>query len=265
MDLASHFEDAGLDWLLPEWDVAPDVRGFATTRNGGISSGERATLDLGPAHLGALDASPRSAILRNRRRVERFLPSPPVWLEQVHGCVVASIDAQSLDEARATPPRADGAVTRLANTPLAVRVADCLPVLLADEAGGVVAIAHAGWRGLAAGVLERTLQAMQVPPASVSAWIGPGIGPAAFEVGADVRDAFCDADPVSATHFKARGETRWLADLPGLAMRRLRMAGVRRISGGTRCSYSEGERFFSYRRDRTPARQAAFVWLASSG
>ena len=263
MSLATQFADAGVDWLLPDWPAPRRVAAFATTRNGSTREGERTTLDLGPAHLDSLDRQAADAIREHRLRVAMFLPSAPVWLEQVHATRVLSVDAHALERWREQPPQADAAVTRLTDTPLAVRVADCLPVLFADAHGGVVGIAHAGWRGLAAGVLETTLHAMQVPPASVIAWIGPGIGPKAFEVGSDVRDAFCCADPASAAHLVALREGKWLADLPSLAVRRLRRAGVEHIHGASACTYSDPQRFFSYRRDRSAGRQGAFVWLAS--
>ncbi len=166
--------------------------------------------------------------------------------------------------ARTHPLIADAAVTRLADVPLAVRVADCLPVLLADDAGTVVAVAHAGWRGLAAGVLEATVGAMQAEPASLVAWLGPAIGPDAFEVGNDVRDAFVSSDAGALQHFVRLREDKWIADLPALARRRLAAVNVTRVSGGTQCTWSDASRFFSYRRDRTSARMAAFVWLSAA-
>jgi polyphenol oxidase len=260
MSLAQRFAAAGLDWLLPTWRVPSNVHGFVTTRNGGPRADESVALDLGPAHLSALDAAARDAIVANRARAGAFLPSPPVWLEQVHGTAVASIGAHNVDVARSHPPVADAVLTRLPDVPLAVRVADCLPVLFADDAGTVVAVAHAGWRGLAAGVLEATVAAMPVKPASLVAWIGPAIGPRAFEVGDDVRDAFAGHDRGSLMHFVRARDGKWIADLPALARRRLAAVNVTRVTGGDQCTWSDASRFFSYRRDRTSARMAAFVW-----
>lgn len=261
MSLAQSFAAAGLDWLVPTWPAPSSVHGFVTTRNGGPQGST--TLDLGPAHLRTLDAKAREAVLANRARASAFLPSPPVWLEQVHGKVVVSIDANDVETARTRPPVADAALTRLTDVPLAVRIADCLPVLLADDAGTVVAIAHAGWRGLAAGVLEATVAAMAEKPASLVAWLGPSIGPRAFEVGHDVRDAFCGGDAGALAHFVPTREGKWLADLPALARRRLAAANVTRVTGGDQCTWSNASRFFSYRRDRTSARMAAFVWRSA--
>ncbi len=261
MSLARTFASAGLDWLVPTWRAPPNVHGFATTRSGG--SGVTMTLDLGPARLSALDDAARAAIIANRARVAEFLPSPPVWLEQVHGSTVASIDARNVEGARSRAPIADAAVTRLVDVPLAVRIADCLPVLLADEAGTIVAVAHAGWRGLAAGVLEATVEAMNAKAASLVAWLGPAIGPEAFEVGDDVRDAFGNDDHGALVHFVRVREGKWLADLPALARRRLAAVHVTRVTGGDQCTWSDASRFFSYRRDRTSARMAAFVWRSA--
>jgi YfiH family protein len=259
VSLAARLSAAGLDWIVPDWAVAPRVQAFVTTRNAG--GGAPSLLDMGPAHPGRIDATARDAVLRSRECVAAFLPSAPVWLEQVHGREVASIDGHSLAAARAAPPVADAAVTQLAGVPLAVRVADCLPVLLADRHGGVVGAAHAGWRGLVAGVLEATVAAMRVPPAALVAWLGPGIGPHAFEVGDDVRDGFVALDRGAAAHFAPRGAGKWHADLPSLARRRLAALGVACVGGGDLCTYADAARFHSWRRDRTAARLGAFVWL----
>ena len=260
-DLAQRVAAAGLDWIVADAGVAPNVQALVTTRNGGACAGERATLDLGPASLTSLDAATRACIEENRRRVARFLPGAPVWLEQVHGSEVAVVDASNVDALRAAPPRADGAVTRLAGVPLAVRVADCLPVVVSDGIGSVVAVAHAGWRGLAAGVVEATIAAASVAqPESLCAWLGPSIGPRAFEVGDDVRSAFVANDAADATHFRAHRTGKWLADLPALARARLRRAGVRRIVSLEACTHEDAVRFFSWRRDGASARFAAFAW-----
>jgi YfiH family protein len=253
---------AGHDWIVPDWATPRRVQAFVTTRNGGVSIDAASSLDLGPARLDTLDASVRARIVENRRRVARLLPSAPIWLEQTHGTHVAVVDAPALAAMRERSPIADAAVTRMSDVPLAVRVADCLPVFLADACGEVVAVAHAGWRGLAAGILEATVEAMRVDPRSLAAWIGPGIGPEAFEVGADVLEAFRARDAHAARHFQPHGERKWLADLPALAHRRLAALGVQRIDACGLCTFSDAARFFSYRRNRTSGRLGAFVWLA---
>jgi YfiH family protein len=263
MSLAARLSRSGLDWIVPDWDVAAPVLGFVTTRNGGTqaTAGAAASgIDLGPSYPERADVAARAAILASRRYVGAFLPSPPVWLEQVHGRDVAVIDERSLDASRATPPVADAAVTRLPWVPLSIRVADCLPVLFADAKGSVIGAAHAGWRGLAAGVLEATVVAMDVPADAIVAWIGPGIGPRAFEVRDDVRDAFVVHDRGTAAHFVPRSPGIWLADLPALARRRLAAIGVARVGGGGICTFTDAARFHSFRRDRTAARLGAFVW-----
>jgi hypothetical protein len=258
LNLGARFARAGLDWIVPDWDAPANVHAFVTTRRGGSA---HADVDLGPSHLDRVDALSRAAIVASRRRAEAFLPAAPVWLEQVHGCDVAVVDPHVLDVARAAPPVADAAVTRLPGVPLAIRVADCLPVFFADRRGTVVGAAHAGWRGLAAGVLEATIAAMDVPPSMLVAWLGPGIGARAFEVGDDVRDRFVAHEGATAAHFAPCGAGKWQADLPALARRRLAGSGVARVVGGDLCTFADAARFHSFRRDRTAARLGAFVWL----
>ena len=257
--LAARFAAEGLDWIVPDWAAPPTVQAFFTTRHGGVSTGVTASLDLGSSHP-QRDSSDPEVIAENRRRVARFLPIPPVYVEQVHGAAVAVIDAGNVRGARAAPPVADAIVTRLPDAPLAIRVADCLPVLLADRDGTVIAAAHAGWRGLAAGVLEATIAAMAVAPSRIVAWVGPAIGPAAFEVGPEVRAAFEATDPGAAAHFAAHRGDRLLADLPALARRRLAVLGVCDVAGGRWCTVAAPERFHSWRRDRSPGRMAALIW-----
>jgi polyphenol oxidase len=260
--LAAALAGAGLDWIVPDWGAPECVGALATTRNGGVSTGAAATLDVGPARLDALDEGARAAVLENRRRVHAFLPAPPVYLEQVHGCHVIVIDATNVGAAREHAPVADGAVTRLPRVPLAVRVADCLPVLFAATPGSVVGAAHAGWRGLAAGVLEATVAAMDTDPAQILAWLGPAIGPRAFEVGDEVCAALTAHDAGAAAHFRPRRAGKWLADLPALARRRLAAVGVRQIAAADACTFADAARFHSWRRDRTSGRLAAYVWRA---
>jgi YfiH family protein len=254
--LARRIADAGFDWIVPRWPAPESVRAFATTRNGGVSTGDCASLDLGGASMTSVESDRAAAIAENRRRVQAFLPAPPVWLAQVHGATVANIEAAPAPQ----PPRADAAVTRCTGVVLAVRIADCMPVLFADRDACVIGAAHAGWRGLAAGVLESTVDAMQIPPARIVAWLGPAIGRAAFEVGADVHEAFTRSDTCARRAFVAAAPGKWRADLEALARLRLERAGVRAIHGGGMCTLSDPGRFFSFRRDGTSGRMAAFVW-----
>ncbi|TMH43423.1 MAG: peptidoglycan editing factor PgeF [Betaproteobacteria bacterium] len=186
-----------------------------------------------------------------RARLRSLLPGEPRWLHQVHGARV--VDADRL----ASVEKADAAVARTPGTVCVVKIADCMPVLLADEAASVVGAAHAGWRGLAGGVLEATVDAMGAPPSELYAWLGPAIGPQVYEVGEDVRAAI--GEPVSA--FRATRTGHWLLDLYAVARAKLEAKGVRRIYGGGYCTYTERERFFSYRRDRGQSRMAAAIWL----
>jgi purine-nucleoside/S-methyl-5'-thioadenosine phosphorylase / adenosine deaminase len=237
------------DWIIPRWPAPTNVRALITTRAGGVSQGPYASLNLG---LRTGD-DPRS-VSTNRAQLEALLPQPPKWLRQVHGATV--VEADSLTDA----PEADAGVARRPGTVCGVLVADCIPVLLADRAGTTVAIAHAGWRGLAAGVVENAVDRMAIEPRSLIAYLGPGIGPAAFEVGRDVRDAFVGRDTRSQAAFAPRAAGKWLADLFLLARQSLQRAGVEDIHGGGLCTHSDAARFFSYRRERTTGRMAALVW-----
>jgi len=207
-----------------------------------------------PARVGALvttAATGDMATEEARARLRSLLPGEPRWLHQVHGARV--VDADRL----ASVEKADAAVARTPGTVCVVKIADCMPVLLADEAASVVGAAHAGWRGLAGGVLEATVDAMGAPPSELYAWLGPAIGPQVYEVGEDVRAAI--GEPASA--FRATRPGHWLLDLYAVARARLEAKGVRRIYGGGYCTYTERERFFSYRRDRGQSRMAAAIWL----
>lgn len=241
-------------WIVPDWPAPPVVRAAATTRAGGVSSGPYAGLNLG-THVGDDPA----AVAANRARLAEALGlvRTPAWLEQVHGCDVAA--AETVD----APVRADAAVTRTPGAVCVVMTADCLPVLFCERTGRVVAAAHAGWRGLAGGVLEATLARMAVDPADVLAWLGPAIGPAAFEVGPELRAAFVAHDAGAADCFVPGNGDRLYADLYGLARRRLVRAGVGQVSGGGRCTCTEADTFYSYRRAAVTGRQATLVWLAS--
>jgi len=190
------------------------------------------------------------------------LPGEPVWMSQVHGRDVVEIDEHNIAPSLAARPQADAAVTRTAGIVIAIRTADCLPVLLADRAGDVVAVAHAGWRGLAAGVLEATVAAMHIDARDIEAWIGPAIGPRAFEVGADVYDVYCATDASCMRYFAPLREGKWLADLAGLATQRLESIGVASVARGPWCTYTDREQFFSYRREKGEGRMALAAWIS---
>ncbi len=240
--------------LVPGWTPPPGVRSLVTTRQGGCSVGPYASLNLG---IAVGDAPERVA--DNRARLQALLPAAPCWLRQVHGArVVNAALAGLLEEADASFTTARGVVC-------IVQMADCLPVLFSGADGSVVAAAHAGWRGLAAGVLERTIEAMGAPPSSVLAWLGPAIGPRHFEVGDDVREAFTAANPMATRHFEPGARGKWKADLFALARQRLAAAGITRISGGGECTFSDDRRFFSHRRDGVSGRMAAMVWIDPAG
>lgn len=246
---------ADLEFIAPDWLAPPAVRAFATTRAGGLSIGACASLNLGD-HVG----DDPVAVRENRARLAEALglSREPLWLRQVHGTAVA--DAAS---ARALPT-ADAMIARVPGAACVVLTADCLPVVFCDDAGTVVAAAHAGWRGLAAGVLEATVAALAAAgaaPAALMAWIGPGIGAAAYEVGDDVRDAFLARDPGATVGFAANDRGRWQLDMPLIARHRLAAAGITRVSGGDLCTRADSRRFFSYRRDGTCGRQATLIWL----
>lgn len=239
------------DWIVPDWPAPSRVHALITTRSGGVSRGPYASMNLGQR----VNDDPRQ-VEANRALLRQLLPAEPKWLIQVHGAGVADADRLS------QTPEADASVARKTGTVCSVMVADCLPVLLADRAGSVVAAAHAGWRGLAAGVIENTVRAMDAAASDLLAYLGPAIGPAAFEVGDDVRDAFLAHGDEAAAAFVARTPGKWLADLFMLARQRLERAGLTRIYGGGLCTYSDPERFYSHRRDRITGRMAALIWLA---
>jgi YfiH family protein len=238
------------DWPAPAW-----VRACATTRAGGVSAGRFASLNLGD-HVG--DDPAAVAANRASLRAALGLPAEPLWLRQVHGTRVAEAQRDGAGvEADAMIAAAPGEVC-------AVLTADCLPVIFCDAAGSAVAAAHAGWRGLAAGVLEATVAAFAVrgvAPGALLAWIGPAIGAAAYEVGAEVRAAFLARDPGAGVGFTANARGRWQLDLAALARRRLVAAGVARVFGGDLCTASDARRFFSHRRDGPCGRQATLIWL----
>lgn len=242
------------DLFTPDWPAPVRVRAWQTLRTGGCSLAPWSCFNLGD-HVGDDPAH----VLANRASLSSYLPSEPLWLKQVHG--IAAIDAGN-------SPRsieADASFTRQIDTVCAVMTADCLPVLFCDRSGTVVAAAHAGWRGLVAGVLEATIKKMGVPAGELLVWLGPAIGPQCFEVGDEVRAAFTADDPGAAEAFRPSLPGKWLADIYALARRRLLGSGVEHIYGGGLCTVSEHERFFSYRRDGITGRMATLIWLAADG
>jgi hypothetical protein len=242
--------------LVPAWPVASHVRAFCTLRTGGVSAAPYASLNLA-THVGDAPA----AVGENRRRLhsQLSLPAEPLWLEQVHGIRV--LDADAPGGARAP---ADAAITRKSGRVLAVLVADCLPVLLATRAGDAIAVAHAGWRGLAAGVIERTVEALGAPPAQLLAWLGPAISAPHFEVGSEVRTTFVSQHAQAAAYFSANARGRWQCDLAGLARQRLGALGVGSIHDSQWCTASDPARFYSFRREGQTGRIAALLWIADA-
>ncbi len=280
----------GLPLLIPDWPAPPQVRAAMSTRQGGVSAGPYASLNLG----GRAGDNP-AQVAENRRRLRQALQlrQEPAWLEQVHGTTVVRLSGTS------NSPEADASFTTEPGVCCAVMAADCLPVLFCDDAGTVVAAAHAGWRGLAAGVLEATVRALPAKPSTLMAWLGAAIGPESFEVGEEVRAAFVARDAQAAQYFKpaktapaksnvipakagiqnlkaldarlrghdgektiqAGANGKYLADLNGLARLRLAAADVTRVYGGGLCTFRAAERFFSYRRDGQCGRMAALAWL----
>jgi len=238
------------DFILPDWPAPPNVRTLVTTRHGGVSRGPYASFNLGD-HVGDDPA----AVAENRRILRTHLPAEPIWMKQVHG--VRCIDATQT----APHPAADAAFARSPGVVCAVLTADCLPVLLCDMDGTVVAAAHAGWRGLAAGVIEATVAAMGIPSGHLMAWLGPAIGPRHFEVGGEVRDSFMTHDPQAAEAFIARPNGKWLCDIYLLATQRLAALGICRPASADFCTVRDEARFFSYRRDGATGRMASLVWL----
>ena len=238
------------DFIFPDWPAPRGVRALSTTRGGGFSAAPWQGFNLGD-HVG----DDPQAVALNRARLRRELPAEPVWLKQVHGtrCVDAALVEPGTE--------ADASFTRERGVVCAVLVADCLPVLLCDDEASVVGVAHAGWRGLAAGVVEATVGAMALPGERLMAWLGPAIGPQAFEVGNEVRERFMDVDAAADAAFVAAPDGKWLCDIALLARQRLSALGIRRIAGADSCSVADATRYFSYRRDGVTGRMASLVWL----
>lgn len=238
--------------IFPDWPAPATVRAISTTRLGGVSLLPYAELNLA-GHVG--DQPDHVAENRRRLALAAGLPAGPAWLDQVHGTVVVAAETVS------SPVAADAAWTSQPNRPCVVMTADCLPVLLCDRSGTVVAAVHAGWRGLAGGVVIAAVRQLGKPPAELLAWLGPAIGPDAFEVGEEVRAAFLALDAGNIASFCPSPAGRWLADLCGLARRQLQRLGVTEIYGGDCCTFSDPARFFSYRREQQTGRMASLIWL----
>ena len=249
--------------IEPSWTVSQQIQAFCTTRQGGLSKAPFNSLNLG---LNAGDHA--SDVLQNRSILSSALPAEPLWLKQIHGVTVSTPASRSA--LGNGPFEADASVTNIPNEVLAILTADCMPVLFASRSGDVIGAAHAGWRGLSGGILEKTVdQMIALSPglrtSDISAWMGPAIGPSAFEVGEDVLQAFAQQDqsilskafiPITETHGK------YLADLYLLARDRLRVLGIEQIDGGEFCTVNDPERFFSYRRDKVTGRFASFIWIS---
>ncbi len=242
-----------IEVVSASWPAPAHVRALTTTRAGGASHGPYESFNLGD-HVG----DDPDAVRQNRARLceALALPAEPLWLKQVHGVrvVAAATTAAGIE--------ADGAWTDRPGVICAVLTADCLPIFLCDRKGTKVALLHAGWRGLAGGIIESGLRAMSTPPEEVLVWLGPAIGPDSYEVGDDVRRAFLDDDPSAAEAFRPAAAGRWLADMYTLARRQLRQRGVCAVYGGDRCTLRERDRFYSYRRDGATGRMASLIWLA---
>lgn len=235
--------------IYPDWPAPANVKALLTTREGGASLPPWDEFNVA-AHVG----DDPQHVAENRRQLAKLLPAEPQWLNQMHGSHVAILDHPCCRDA-------DASVSRSQNKVCAVLTADCLPVLFCNRAGTVVAAAHAGWRGLAGGILEKTVAAMNVDPGSLIAWMGPAIGPDHFEVGNEVKDIFTAIHPENGHAFAAASAGKWLADIYSLARMSLAQAGVHDVYGGNFCTYRETEKFFSYRRDGVTGRMASLVWM----
>ena len=246
-----------MTWRVPDWPAPPRVRALSTLRRGGVSVAPYTALNLA-GHVG--DAPLAVAANRKSLRAAAALPAEPHWLTQVHGTRVLDLDAPAHDSQAAGEP-ADACTARQSGRVCAILTADCLAVLLASETGDRVGAAHAGWRGLAGGIIEATVAAMGGMPAGLLAWLGPAIGPGHFEVGAEVREEMLAQDPHAVAAFAPNHRGRFMADLPLLARRRLARAGVERVYGGHECTYSRADQYFSHRRDGRTGRQASLIWL----
>ena len=243
------------DWITPDWPAPCNVQALFTTRHGGMSSGPYASFNLGD-HVGDNPLF----VKQNRAKLRRALPSEPQWLKQVHGSIPIWVDNNVI------VPEGDAALSRTCNVVCAVLTADCLPIFLCDDIGTMAGVVHAGWRGLVAGVIEQTVTEMKKGDARIMAYLGPAIGPKFFEVGEKIRHAFIKQDEKStlafAPHYEDNGK-KWFADIFLLARQRLAAVGVTEVYSNNECTFSNPERFFSYRRDGNTGRMAGLIWLTN--
>ncbi|TWI54340.1 hypothetical protein IQ22_02203 [Pseudomonas duriflava] len=238
------------NWLIPEWPAPANVRSCATTRLGGVSQGAYASLNLGD-HV----QDDPGAVLENRQRLVSTLGCQPAWLRQVHGLSVVEAQPDRILEA-------DAVWTSTPGVAATIMTADCLPVLFCNRAGSRVAAAHAGWRGLVNGILEATVATLDSPPDDILVWLGPAIGPDAFEVGPEVKAAFIREQASAEAAFRpSLNQGRFMADLYQLARLRLAQQGIHAVYGGGLCTYTDEDRFFSYRRSPQTGRMASLIWL----
>jgi len=242
-----------LQFLTPDWPAPENVRALSTVRQGGGSSGAFESFNLG-AHVG--DDLERVKVNRALLRTAASLPSDPVWMTQIHGTQIVNLAEAS------SSVEADGAYSNAANRVCAVLTADCLPIFLCNRDGNEVGLLHGGWRGLAGGIVAAGVSAFRSSPDELLAWLGPAIGPQAYEVGANVREAFVARDPAAAAAFAPGNPGKWFLDLYALARQLLAASGVRAVYGGAHCTVTQGDLFFSYRRDGVTGRMASLIWLA---
>ncbi len=240
------------DWITPDWPAPDNIHAITTTRNGGFSDPPYDSMNISSYVGDDIDT-----VEKNRQLLQTSLdlPQKPKWLEQVHGTL--AVDAADIKG----NIKADACYSTQKNTICTIQTADCLPVLLCDKAGTIVAAIHAGWRGLADGVIEETIKTMNCPTSTLMAWLGPAIGPDAFKAGEDVRNAFILHDPQAKTAFTRQDDNLWLVDIYELAKQRLANSGVDTCYGGEFCTYSDEKRFYSFRRDQTTGRMATLIWL----
>jgi YfiH family protein len=238
------------NFILPNWPAPKNVHALQTNRDGGVSYAPYDSFNLG-RHV----KDNPMYVAQNRQMLSQFLPSEPVWLNQVHGINV--VDAAQTD----CVPNADASYTNRKNVVCVTMTADCLPILVCDTAGTIVASIHAGWRSLCDGVIEATIAKLPAKPENLMAWLGPAIGPNAFEVGAEVRAQFMAKDAKSESAFKPKGD-KYLADIYQIATQCLNNLGVTQIYGGGECTYTDEKRFFSFRRDGATGRMASLIWMA---
>ncbi len=238
-----------IHWQRPDWPAPANVRAGSTSRLGGVSLPPYDSLNLA-LHVGDDPAH----VACNRQRLA--LPAEPVWLDQVHGLVVVDAGQDFV-----SPPQADAAYSHTAGRICAVMTADCLPLLICDRQGQEVAAIHAGWRGLLGGIIENTLACLAAPAAELLVWLGPAIGPQAYEVGEEIRQAFVQHSPRAAEAFVASRAGHWWMDICALARQRLAAKGITAVYGGQRCTFADREHYFSYRRDGVTGRMASVIWF----